>query len=395
METLIKIAVLAVILALPMTDAPADDDDVADPALVAMAQAPDAFRAKVEAAGGRVDFVFEDDRPFAQCHASTIVETGDGSLLCAWFGGTKESDPDVAIWMSRFSGGAWSKPAAAAKVRQEAHWNPTLFRDPVHGLFLFFKVGVDVPQWQTYWMKSMDDGATWSTPAELVPGDVGGRGPVRSKPIILSTGEWMAPSSTEAGGWKPFVDFSNDGGATWRRSQDFSIDKAVVRGDGAIQPTLWESAPGKLHALMRTAAGFVARSDSEDGGKTWSPLYKTALPNNNSGIDVLKLDDGRLLLIYNPVGKNWGSRTPLTLAASGDNGETWQMIAHVETELGEYSYPAIVKTSKGVAISYTWRRQRVRSWQIPMATLDEALWSLKLARPAPTAPEPVGPIVYR
>lgn len=376
MGTLIRIAALVVLVSLA---AAADDDDVADPALVAMAPSPDVFRQKVESAGGRVDFVFEDDRPFAQCHASTIAEAGDGSLFCAWFGGTKEGDPDVAIWMSRFKDGGWSKPAAAAKVAQEAHWNPVLFRDPARGLFLFFKVGVDVPMWRQYWMKSAmqsamqsaDDGATWSQPVELVPGDVGGRGPVRSKPIILLTGEWMAPSSTEAGGWKPFVDFSNDGGATWRRSQDFSIDPNVVKGDGAIQPTVWESAPGKVHALMRTAAGFVARADSEDGGKTWTPLYKTDLPNNNSGIDLLKLDDGRLLLIYNPVGKNWGARTPLTLALSADNGATWKMIAHVETEPGEYSYPAIVKTSKGVAISYTWRRERVRSWQIPRGALEQ------------------------
>jgi len=367
MGTLIKLTGLVFLVSLAGA---ADDDDVADPAVVAMAPSPDVFRQKVESAGGRVDFVFEDDRPFAQCHASTIVEAGDGSLFCAWFGGTKESDPDVAIWMSRFKDGAWSKPAVAAKAAQEAHWNPVLFRDPARGLFLFFKVGVDVPQWRQYWMKSSDDGATWSQPVELVPGDVGGRGPVRSKPIILSTGEWMAPSSTEAGGFKPFVDFSNDGGATWRRSQDFLIDPNVVKGEGAIQPTVWESAPGKVHALMRTAAGFVARADSEDGGKTWTPLYKTGLPNNNSGIDLLKLEDGRLLLIYNPVGKNWGSRTPLTLDVSTDNGATWKMIAHLETEPGEYSYPALVRTSKGVAISYTWRRERIRSWQLPIGALE-------------------------
>lgn len=348
----------------------ADDDDVAAPDIVAMAPGPDVFRQKVEQAGGRVDFVFEDDRPFAQCHASTIVEAGDGSLLCAWFGGTEESDPDVAIWMSRFNDGAWSAPARAAKVKHEAHWNPVLFRDPERGLFLFFKVGVKVPVWQQYWMKSADNGQTWTDPVELVPGDIGGRGPVRSKPIILSTGEWLAPSSTEMGRWKPFVDFSDDGGKTWRRSGDFEIDRNVVRGSGAIQPTLWESEPGKVHALMRTAAGFVARADSNDGGKTWTPLYKTNLPNNNSGIDVVKLDDGRLLLMYNPVGKNWGARTPLTLAVSSDNGQNWKMIAHLETEPGEYSYPAIVRTSKGVAISYTWRRQRVRTWQVPLEALE-------------------------
>ena len=65
---------------------------------------PEAFQKQVEAAGGRVDFVFGDDRPFAQCHASTMAQAGDGTLLCAWFGGTREKDPDVSIWLSRFAG---------------------------------------------------------------------------------------------------------------------------------------------------------------------------------------------------------------------------------------------------------------------------------------------------
>lgn len=334
------------------------------------AQDPETYRESVEQLGGRVDFVFEDDRPFAQCHASTVVQASDGSLLCAWFGGTEEKDPDVAIWMSRFADGAWSPPEKAAKVGETAHWNPVLFRDPKRGVYLFFKVGVDVPHWQTYWMRSEDDGATWTDPVELVPDDVGGRGPVKNPPIILSDGAWLAPASTETRGWKPFADRSEDGGATWKRSADWEIDRKEIRGIGGIQPTFWESEPGNVHALMRTAGGCIARTDSSDGGLTWRPVYKTDMPNNNSGIDTVQLEDGRVLLVYNPVGRNWGKRTPLTLAVSSDNGETWTNIAHLETEEGEFSYPTITRTSGGVAVSYTWKRERVRCWQIPAEALS-------------------------
>ncbi len=328
-----------------------------------------AFTEKVLGQGGRVDFVFADKRPFAQCHASTITQPAPGVLLAAWFGGTEEKDPDVGIWFSRFADGVWSPPKRLAKVNDTAHWNPVLFTDPEMGTYLFFKVGPEIPYWQTYCMKTTDGGLTWTKPGELVPGDKGGRGPVKNKPIILADGTWLAPASTELGEWKPFVDRSEDKGKTWIRSDDFAIDKDKIPGIGAIQPTLWESSPGHVHALLRTAAGWTGRADSADGGKTWSPMRLTDIPNNNSGLDVLKLDNGRLLLLYNPIPKNWGPRTPLNLAVSTDNGETWTDLVSLETEEGEYSYPAIVKAQDGLALCYTWRRERVRCWQIPASVV--------------------------
>ena len=336
--------------------------------------ASDAFRARVEEEGGRVSFVFEDERPFAQCHASTIVQLPGGGLICAWFGGTEEKNPDVGIWWSRTGEDGWTAPESAVKVRGDAHWNPVLFRDAGGTVYLFFKVGVDTDFWETWWMRSTDGGVTWSEAVELVPDDKGGRGPVKNKPIILSNGAWIAPASHEYDGWKCFADVSSDRGATWDRSAYWTWDAAnrEMRGKGAIQPAFWEHPEGHVHALVRTGSGKVWRCDSTDFGKTWSPLYVTDLPNNNSGLDLIRLEDGRLLLIYNPVAMNWGPRTPLTLAVSTDNGDTWTDLAHLEDDPNlesEYSYPAIVRTDTGVAISYTWNRQRVRCWEVPLGAL--------------------------
>ncbi|MCP4643365.1 MAG: hypothetical protein GY851_23160, partial [bacterium] len=41
---------------------------------------PQDFEARIAEKGGRVDFVFGDDRPFKQCHASTIVQAGNGDF---------------------------------------------------------------------------------------------------------------------------------------------------------------------------------------------------------------------------------------------------------------------------------------------------------------------------
>ncbi len=334
-----------------------------------------AFLDLVTKAGGAATFIFGDDRPFAQCHASTITQCPDGALLAAWFGGAEEKNPDVGIWMSRCENRVWTPPRLAAKIEESAHWNPVLFTDAEGKVRLFFKVGPEIDFWRTYWMTSEAGGASWSQPEELVPGDAGGRGPVKNKPIILSDGSWLAPASTEYQQWLPFADHSSDGGRTWTRSEDFLIDRTQLKGRGAIQPTFWESAPGQVHALLRSCAGAVWRCDSSDYGKTWSPIYAIDLPNNNSGLDALQLEDGRLLLVLNPVGVNWGPRTPISLALSVDNGNSWRLVAHfeddpVETKF-EYSYPAIIRTSDGVAVSYTYRRERVRCWFIPDAALPE------------------------
>ncbi len=334
----------------------------------------DEFIQSVQNAGGAIEYVFEDDRPFKQCHASTITETGDGKILCAWFGGTAEKNPNVAIWTSIRENNKWSHPLKTAKVKEEAHWNPVLFKDQDNIIYLFFKVGKDVPSWSTYWMKSTDNGKTWTAPVELIPGDIGGRGPVKNKPIILHDGTWLAPASTEIKVWRCFADRTTDKGISWIRSKDWDMEGSGIRGKGVIQPTFWESQPNHVHALMRSTGGCIARCDSEDGGKTWGKVYCTDLPNNNSGIDLVKNTDGTLWLVYNPIKGNWGPRNYLMLAFSKDNGKTWKEFAYLEKDLNpthEYSYPAVITTQKGIAISYTWRRERVKFWEIPNETLKK------------------------
>jgi len=308
------------------------------------------------------EHVFEEDRPFASCHASTLVQLPGNRFLVAWFGGTHEKHPDVGIWGAERREGRWSPPRLLAKVRSSPHWNPVLFADPAGRLHLFFKVGDEIPQWETWRMTSEDGGRTWCAPRELVPGDRGGRGPVKNKPILLASGDWLAPASVEtAEGWEVFVDRSADGGLTWEAGA--RLDRAAVPGLGIIQPSLWESAPGRVHMLMRSTAGAVIRSDSDDDGRTWCPAYATGLPNNNSGLDLAKLDDGTLALVCNPVAGNWAARTPLRIALSRDNGRTWPHSCDIETEPGEYSYPAIIPTAVGMAVTYTWKRERIAFWQ--------------------------------
>jgi len=117
--------------------------------------------------------------------------------------------------------------------------------------------------------------------------------------------------------------------------------------------------------LCRTkGVGFIAESWSNDRGKTWSQLRATSLPNPNSGIDAVTLNDGRQLLIYNHASKG---RTPLNVGVSSD-GKNWKMQLTLENQPGEFSYPSVIQTVDGmVHIVYTYNRKMIKHVVLDMS----------------------------
>ncbi|MBR6701826.1 MAG: exo-alpha-sialidase, partial [Clostridia bacterium] len=157
--------------------------------------------------------------PTANCHASTVLPLDDGSVIAAWFGGSKEGNDDVDIFYSVRNEDGFQPPKQISAGANLPHWNPVLFRHNDGRISLFFKVGKIIPKWKTYRCISEDGGLTFSQPEELVPGDrSGGRGPVKNKCIRLSGGRILAPASAENRGWNCFVDISDDDGMTFRKS---------------------------------------------------------------------------------------------------------------------------------------------------------------------------------
>ncbi len=308
-----------------------------------------------------------ESRPTNNSHASTLMSI-KGGILAAWFGGTEEGKDDVGILYARRVGGVWSEPKMLPRIHNEPHWNPVLFRMPDGKIYLFYKVGKTIPTWRTYCRISLDEGQTFSHGFELVEGDIGGRGPVKNKPILLSNGTVLAPASYEPGSleetgeknWQCFIDRSIDNGETWTRT-DY-IPKP--EGLSVIQPTLWESTPGTVHMMTRSDGMFIFRSDSTDYGKTWCELYPTSLPNNNSGIDCALNADGVLALVYNPVGSKWGKRTPLQVVFSEDNGMTWSEPLVLRDGPGNFCYPSIIAEGDRFCITYTDGRQTIRYCEV-------------------------------
>ncbi len=304
--------------------------------------------------------IFKAREYFKSSHASTVVKMPNGNLMSAFFAGTAEGNKDIRIWYSIYDG-EWSEPKQMVSSDPVAHWNPVLVN---YGSYvrLYYKVGMEIPYWVTKYTDSYDNGQTWSEPQELVAGDTsGGRGPVKNKVLITKSGKIIAPASSEQGEWKAFFDISEDGGNTWTRT-DFVVAKdAKGKTVGMIQPTLWEDSEGNIHALFRTQAGWIYRSDSTDGGYTWCEAYKTSLMNNNSGIDCVTTDNGWVWLVHTPVGMEVRNR--LILSVSKDNGETWQDVTTLEESVNlfaEYSYPAIIAEGNSLYITYTNNRKTIK-----------------------------------
>ncbi len=326
------------------------------------------------------EFVFDPEAaPTPQCHSSSIVELPGGELAATWFGGTNEPNVDNSIWFARTTEGEWQTPAEVADGSEGEDsdlrtGNPVLFQPREEGapLLLFYKV---VPlengrasAWWGMMTKSDDGGRTWAEPWKLGTDKKLGSsthliGPVKNKPIQLSDGTILCPSSTEHDGWRIHFELTRDLGKTWQVIGP--IEEAS--NFNAIQPSLLTHPDGRWQILCRSQSGVIAQSWSEDEGKTWEAITATHLPNPNSGTDAVALAvalaDGRQLVVYNHTLKRapFPSNRSILNVAISSNGKKWTPVLTLEKQKGEFSYPSVIQTSDGlVHITYTWKRESIR-----------------------------------
>jgi len=327
----------------------------------------------------RGEFVY-DQAPFPSCHASTIVETSPGEFLAAWFGGSAEGRPDVAIWAARRGPGGWSAPFELAREPETPAYNPVLFFSADKVLWMYYKFGPGPSQWTAGRRQSRDGGAHWSAIEHLPAGIYG---PIKNKPLVLAGGVIVSGTSVESyRSWACWVERSTDNGLTWTRHGPITVRGASTgpgvagpaavpgsdewrRTTGIIQPAIVRLRDGRLRMFVRATQdiGRICYADSSDAGITWTDARPTSLPNPNSGIDAVGLRDGRIVLAYNHTTHG---RTPLNLAVSRD-GDAWKMFLTLESEPGEFSYPAIIQSADGALhITYTWKRRKIKHVEVPL-----------------------------
>lgn len=305
-------------------------------------------------------------------HASTLAECAGGDLLAAWFAGTREGARDVAIHMARLSDGRvvdhWvslTREVLADAIHRTVRklGNPVLWVSDDGAVHLFV-TSVGVGGWSgsgiTH-LRSADGGRTWTDARRLVLApflDLGTL--VRSPPVPLEDGTVLLPCYRE---------FIHKHGLAVRVAPDGRVVSASTMPSmwRSLQPAVAATSAFEAVAVLRCGDASlrrVLRTGSADGGASWPTAFATDVPNPDSSVALVRLDDGSLLMAANPAERG---RARLVLMRSADGGASWAEVAEVEhgEERDEFSYPTLIVAKDGtVHLSYTLRRQsiRVRSW---------------------------------
>jgi predicted neuraminidase len=295
-------------------------------------------------------------------HPACFDELRNGDLYLVFFSGKGEyNDDTAAVFGSRLKQGAdrWSSPEPIARDPFHSLGNPVIWQAPDGLVWLFY-----VARYGTHWADSRiagkisrDGARTWSD-SFMVASEEGMM--VRAHPIVLHSGDFLLPIYHEVGRDPEKVDaqcaslFLRFDPATklWRPSN------RVRSRLGNIQPAVVETAPDQLVAFCRRGGdyagrpdGWLVRTESRDGGRTWSEGSDSEFPNPNAAADFVKLKNGHLLLVYN---NSFTNRTPLTVAISTDNAKTFPYRRDIAQGPGDFAYPTAVQSRDGrIHLVYT------------------------------------------
>ena len=116
-----------------------------------------------------------------------------------------------------------------------------------------------------------------------------------------------------------------------------------------IEGTIVRYKERELVQFFRTATGKIYRSESDDGGMSWTSATPIELPNPNSKINAIVLSDGQTAIAYNSHDRQYGlkqMRVNLTVAVSPDRGKSWQILAQLEEVPGARAYYASAPISR-------------------------------------------------
>lgn len=152
---------------------------------------------------------------------------------------------------------------------------------------------------------------------------------------------------------------TDDGGKNWMFSNP-------VLGGAGIQATIAFKKDGTLVAYLRDNGPppqRMQRTESHDNGLTWTIAKDDILPNPGAGFDMVTLDNGDWLIVFNNLEDG---RFDLTAGVSDDEGRSWKWRRQLEYDNRKERptsshYPSVIVDGDGmIHVVYSFHRNDVQ-----------------------------------
>ncbi len=299
-------------------------------------------------------------------------------LICTWTtGGFTEPTVGNLTMISRSedNGETWDEPKILFQHPVRGLFTTELFvpeEGQIHAFLQTYPHGCWMCHLRSYRAISRDGGKSWDSP-NSVPGGIDNVWV--NQGLVHSTGRWVIPVSwaehigdewAEPSVGRPPGEcivgsfparqvilpygadsaLSQKAGCDWADRNHLYVCGIIFSDDAGrtfnlrgnitggrhgwlIEPKIVELSDGRIAMLIRSQQDeWLWRSDSEDGGETWSKPRQTDIPNPSAKVKLLKAEDNRIFLLHNPNNVKEGlraRRNPLSLWISHDNMETWDV----------------------------------------------------------------------
>lgn len=297
-----------------------------------------------------------------------IVQINESELFCvsARFKNFYDFDPGANIVSSRSidSGKTWSSPIALQEnIGAINTLAPSLIKISSSKLLIFFSMRRTMQQIEIMFKESNDGGRTWGEAKSVNKNDAFAYQVLNNARVRLIGNRLVMPVAetddifTNYDKQKVFCYYSDNMGASWSRSKSIYYKTPLMEpGITAISESNW-----LMNIRTRTGNVFFARS--YDRGVNWT-LYNSSINSPASPQTIFKLPKtDTLLMVWNCTtatsGVSGNDRSPLSLAISTNEGNTWQWVADIETSnLSDFSYASILADEKNIYVSYYKRDKR-------------------------------------
>ena len=325
-----------------------------------------------------IERLFGPEIPGKYKHPPSITELENGDFYVVYYGGEGEYAGDTAVYGSRLAKGshAWTRPQIIADTPQRSEGNAVIWQAPDKTVWLFYVTNYG-PTWSTSRIKyklSRDNAHSW-TDSDMLAFELGSM--VRGRPIVLNDGDYLLPVYHETGEDRErtamdtcsFFFRYNASKHAWTESN------RIFTPNGNLQPAPVQVTDDYLVAYCRPGGDFepnpkrfVIRSESRDGGRTWTKGENSQFKNPNSAVDFIKLRNGHLMLVFNDT--NIDDRMPLTVAVSIDNDKSYPHRRNIVNKPGDTAaYPVAIQARDGkIHVVYTSQNRQV----VNRAIFDES-----------------------